>query len=561
MKKSRTTVGIAASLVLSLGLLLPLPARATEPADGVQGEGAYQDTQEEETYQDTKSGDNSLSVLSISPGTLSPDFKYSVVNYKASVGADVTRIDVDAKTSNAAAKILSITGNEDLKEGENTISISVEAENGAPVTYRIVVTRGGEPQSGEGESAAQGESQGQDSSPEGQGEGAQTEGAEGIVLNGHTFNLGDTVPEDQMQKGFSVAEINCKGQKVQALKSDKIPSLALVYLTTPSTEVKNTLAVYEEGSGDIYPFRKVKIGKNYVILLNPPAEAEAPASYAQGTSKIGKFEDVPVFSKEGNEFSLVYAASSQGNVGWYQYDTVEKSFQRFVQEEGGGSDLEEDTEAASAQMQGLRNAYKDLEKQYNHKKDSSRKTISVLLFLLAVLVLVIINLLLHKRRIDRELDDWEDEKEIEDGFHAENAPPARANRKKGLRKDAKPKEKEAEGRRTRKAWEEPKKDTGYAPAPSRKKRCPAREEEMEQKDPWQEVDPVFAELSPRSKKRIQEKDDWDQKSLDYEKADWDQHAPSTEKGDWDEPKPKRELNETAELRLDDDFEVIDLEDL
>ena len=59
---------------------------------------------------------------------------------------------------------------------------------------------------------------------------------------------------------------------------------------------------------------------------------------------------------------------------------------------------------------------------------------------------------------------------------------------------------------------------------------------------------------------MQEQDDWDQKNLDSEKEDWDQPAPASE-GDWDEPKPKRILNETAELKLDDGFEVINLEDL
>jgi hypothetical protein len=570
MKKSRKTIGIAISLFLSLGVLLPLPARATEPADGAQGE---------ETHNQAKSGDNSLSTLSISPGTLSPDFQYSVINYTASVGADVTSVDVDAKTSNAAAKIVSITGNEGLEEGENTISISVEAENGAPVTYKIVVTRGagGEGQAGGEDAAAQdGDASGQEGGAGSQGQdagqGAQ-EGADGITLNGHSFHLADTVPEDRIPQGFSAREVNCMGQQVQGLQFDKLPSLVLVYLTTPSQDVKNTLAVYEEASGSFSPFRKAEVGEGYFILLDPPADAVLSEAYTRTSGTLGGFEDVPIFTQGGGEeFSLVYAASSHGNIGWYQYDTVEGTFQRYVQgEEAVGSSpasgTEGDSEEASAQMQGLRNAYKDLEEQYNHKKETSRKTISVLLFLVAVLAIIILNLLLRRRH--REDGEWEEEGE---GIDYAEPSPRRARRSR---------------RETEEAWID---EDGEEPSPSsaRKKRQGKKEwaddsvrygserigkgkgsrmgmgHSRDREDRWQEEDPIFAELNPRIKKRAQEKDDWDQKGLGAEKDDWDQHAPLPEKDDWDAPKPKRVLSETAELKLDDrddGFEVIDLEDL
>ncbi len=624
MKGRRKTLGIAVAFAFSLGLLLPLPAMATEPGDAQEGENYQdsqggedgQDAQGEDTYRDTRSGDNSLSALSISPGTLSPAFKYSVVNYTASVGADVTRVDVDAKTSNAAAKILSVTGNEDLQEGENTIRISVEAENGAPVTYQIVVTRGGTTQAEENGTASQDEPEGQDgsaNSQEGGTEGQQD--PQGILLNGHSFRLGATIPEEQFQEGFSVAEITCQGQQVQGLRFDREPSLMLVYLTTPSTEVKNTLAVYEEASGNIYPFRKVKSGKKYVIVLDPPADVEAPAPFVQDTFKIGKFEDVPVFTQEGSEFALVYAASSQGNIGWYQYDTAEENFQRYVQSEGGGSSQETDPEAESAQMQGLKNAYKDLEERYNHRKDSSRKTISVLLFLIAVLVIVILNLLLHRRRKDSE--EWEEDEEpaivrrerknrfhdrekseeslgeepaiarqekksrfcgqeiSEEGLEEEEGLPAsrREGKSRFRGREASAENLDGESvvsRREQKdrfrsrgeskeGMEEdiPKGSAGAPDAPGRQKQ---RTRKALEEAEWQEEDPVFAEMNPRSRRRMQEQDDWDQKNLDSEKEDWDQPAPAAE-GEWDEPKPKRVLNETAELKLDDGFEVINLEDL
>ena len=87
------------------------------------------------------SKDNSLKRLSLSAGTLSPQFAGNVVNYTTSVPGEVTEVEVSAETSNANASIESISGNTDLQVGLNTIKIVVKAENGALATYTIELTR------------------------------------------------------------------------------------------------------------------------------------------------------------------------------------------------------------------------------------------------------------------------------------------------------------------------------------------------------------------------------------------------------------------------------------
>lgn len=87
------------------------------------------------------SSDNSLKSLTLSKGTLSPDFKYNVVNYTATVPSGTESITVNANVSNKDAKILSISGGENLKDGQNTIKVTVEAGGGQLAVYTIVVTR------------------------------------------------------------------------------------------------------------------------------------------------------------------------------------------------------------------------------------------------------------------------------------------------------------------------------------------------------------------------------------------------------------------------------------
>lgn len=93
------------------------------------------------TSRDTTSADNSLKSLQLSEGTLSPSFKYNVVKYTATVGSDVASIKVDAQVSNKNAKVLSISGADQLKVGKNTVKVTVEAGNGSVAVYSIEVTK------------------------------------------------------------------------------------------------------------------------------------------------------------------------------------------------------------------------------------------------------------------------------------------------------------------------------------------------------------------------------------------------------------------------------------
>ena len=90
---------------------------------------------------DTASSDNSLKALALSKGTLSPEFKYNVVKYTATVPAGTESVTVNAQVSNKSAKVLSISGGDKLKDGQNTIKITVEAGNGQLAVYTVVVTR------------------------------------------------------------------------------------------------------------------------------------------------------------------------------------------------------------------------------------------------------------------------------------------------------------------------------------------------------------------------------------------------------------------------------------
>ena len=86
-----------------------------------------------------ESNDNSLATLIVSGQTI--ELVEDVLEYEITVGNDVVSSLVEAITSNIAASVTSIVAPEELVEGENTITITVTAENGDVKVYTVVVNR------------------------------------------------------------------------------------------------------------------------------------------------------------------------------------------------------------------------------------------------------------------------------------------------------------------------------------------------------------------------------------------------------------------------------------
>lgn len=89
----------------------------------------------------TKSSVNTLSSITVSEGTLSPDFDEETTSYTVNVGGSVESINVGATLTDDRATILSGLGDHDLEVGENTITITVQSESGAKQNYVIKVVR------------------------------------------------------------------------------------------------------------------------------------------------------------------------------------------------------------------------------------------------------------------------------------------------------------------------------------------------------------------------------------------------------------------------------------
>lgn len=385
-----------------------------------------------------KSGDNSLASLKLSKGTLSPKFKYSTTKYTATVDYDVTKVVVSAKTSNAKATIESITGNGtvNLKVGQNTIEIIVKAENGVKAKYTIVVTRKEKPAS-EAPQPTESESDSQSEST------TPPPVNEALQWNGEQLYVPTKIPTETVPKDFEATSLVVNGQQMQGLSFTKA-DLKVLYLN--NTNGAGSLYVYDEEQQSIYPFIKISSEQSYVMVLVPNEEKDpAPAGFESCTFSIegkgvvnayqlkDKAEEETItswnpFSPEtfyaapakASEFYLIYCMNNNGEKGWYLYDSVEETFQRYLAVENSiqvGGDVTNDTED-DTQNDSSDNATDEiakLEKELKTAKMTQYIAMGVAVVLTIIVIVLIVLLVMKKRNQEDDFfDGYEDEEDYDD---------------------------------------------------------------------------------------------------------------------------------------------------
>lgn len=377
-----------------------------------------------------QSADNSLSSLKLSAGSLSPGFKPNTTKYTASVDYSVTSVVVSAKTSNAKAVIESVTGDGtvSLDVGKNTIEVVVRAENGVKAKYTIVVTR-----KTEAESAPQ---------------PSESESEEPVVnemlqWNGEQLQATKEIPKESIPVDFEETSLVVNGQQMPGLSFGK-GELKLVYLN--NTNGAGSLYVYDEEQQTIYPFIKLESEKSYVMVLLPNEQKEsAPEGFESCTFSIegkglvsayqlkdensGSEEETEsledstsawnIFGAETffaaepkvSEFYLIYCMNDAGEKGWYMYDSVEETFQRYLviaPSVEAGADVDLESENAK------------LQKELNAAKTTQYIIIAIAAAVVIILVVVLVVVILKNRPKEDFFEEYDDEDDYDDYYRAED---------------------------------------------------------------------------------------------------------------------------------------------
>lgn len=96
--------------------------------------------EEKDDEDDEKSSDTTLKSLEITPKGISPEFKPETTTYSLEINSNIEKLEIKATPNNEKSKV-SITGNDSLKIGDNTVKITVTSEDGKTKTYTINVKK------------------------------------------------------------------------------------------------------------------------------------------------------------------------------------------------------------------------------------------------------------------------------------------------------------------------------------------------------------------------------------------------------------------------------------
>ena len=238
------------------------------------------------------SGNNYLKSLSVAPGSLSPSFSKSTTSYHVTVSESQTSIAVSASAEHGKAKV-SLNGvQKDLQMGDNTVKVTVTAENGEKRTYKIVVTRGTPTPTPEPYPV--------------------------IVSNGESYTILEKESLETVPSGFTWSETTYNTKTVPCLVGPD--GTLMMWLLSDSG---NGLYLYDLNSQTVSPCYAYTAEAVSMLILPFPADFQTPAGYEKSTYKYND-QDIEVYKNTQSEDMpmLVYMLDKDGKSGMYFFDAA-----------------------------------------------------------------------------------------------------------------------------------------------------------------------------------------------------------------------------------------------
>lgn len=270
------------------------------------------------------SSDATLYALEMDPGEMVPAFSSNVTEYKIIIGKDVTDIKVSGAVSDPGAQITAASGFKNLKEGTNQAVITITAADGTMLTYHFTIERGVDAEEAAPEEEAE--------SAQEEEESNQTSDGLNVTIDQISYTIQTTISEDMLPDGCVKTSATFNGQAVEAALFEK-GGLTLLYALS-ADGVSGEYFIYNEGTGKLQFFVQIYSIENRFII---PIEAQdnPPSQFTKdhmqwNNSSIPAFVLADTSVANAEAFYLLYAVSNEGERGFYLYDALEGTYQRFL---------------------------------------------------------------------------------------------------------------------------------------------------------------------------------------------------------------------------------------
>lgn len=274
---------------------------ASTPSDGYHHD-EYNNNDDDDDNGDTgdkepsKSTNSALASLSVDKGKLKPAFDPEVTEYKLSLPVKTEKITLTATPSDSTAKVNG-AGEIDVKPGANKLSIVVTAENGDSTTYTINAVVMQMP-------------------------------TVFLTYNGAKLGVVNEVDEVTAPAGFTATTISYQGSDIPAWTNEK-KTVTLLYLMDEKDNCTFYAYSPEDGITGLYLPLEID-GKTYIYTGVPEKQRTMPGLVFGSVNAFDQVMDG--FSYEDktiSDFYVLYLMDSDGNYGYYTYDSQAQTLQRF----------------------------------------------------------------------------------------------------------------------------------------------------------------------------------------------------------------------------------------
>ena len=245
-----------------------------------------------------KSGNNALSTLTVSAGTLTPAFDPAVTEYTLSLPQGTEKLTLTATPSDSNATVQG-DGELTLQEGENTLPLVVTAENGDTKTYTVTV---------------------------------QVAQAPTLFLdyNGQRLGVVKDVSQVTPPAGFAPAEPITYSGDTLPIWTDVSGKRTLVYLMDEKTSAQG-FYLFSQTTGVQSPYLPILCGSVTYIYTDIPKELSSVPGLTPATVKaFGQTLNGWTYNDASlKDFCVLYLMDDAGSYGYYTYDSREETLQRF----------------------------------------------------------------------------------------------------------------------------------------------------------------------------------------------------------------------------------------
>lgn len=251
------------------------------------------------------SDDATLSSIQVGGANLSPAFAKWKVEYKCYVDNSVTKVNIDAKSSQGGR--VEKSGNTDnLAVGNNYVTITSYAPNGKSMKYTINIIRLEPPTDPPTEAPTD--------------PPTEPPASFKVTIDGKEYNVSSEFDAGKVPDGFEV-ELGSYNGKDVITATGSATGFTLMYLV--DSEGNGNFYVYD--GKNFYPYIVISNSENTYYVFD---SRKADTSMA-GEEKDVKIKDTSIKGYVDGEYIYFYAMNSNKKYSWYSYDTVEGTIQRL----------------------------------------------------------------------------------------------------------------------------------------------------------------------------------------------------------------------------------------